>query len=463
MTIQYYKKKNPRTGVEDFREVGTNRYIGPTEFGSGGGFTEQNAQNYTNPRVDAATQTKTTPSPLGQFKSNQKFVDLVKQAIQRKQGMNKDIQSSRDYWRTQQRDPMTFTDERLRLLSPAQQQALREKRYATAGAHLQGLTEEEEYRGSRLEDVTKELLDLQQAELDASSNEQLNRSRALDYISKARDLGLPVSDEDYKSAGVDAYDGRVGASLSYRNSNPGNLKYSDWQKKYGAVKDPNSAFAKFPSVEKARDAYKALLTSPRGVYAGLTPDEAMWKWSGGGKDTQPSYTYQDLVKLGAPDVSKDFSLFTNDEWDRFFKAQQLQEGWDPGQELGANGEIVHVTWTPSAIRDLAVKTGISSTELLKNYTDEELDALELQSSTDINAEVASKVEPSILRKYGFKNRDELEKLLVLKYDLGATEEELKALADQLDIRLNLDSGLANDGEAALPFTITEILEKITNK
>ena len=37
---QFYRKKNPQTGVDDFYEVGTDRHIGPTEFGQGAGFTE---------------------------------------------------------------------------------------------------------------------------------------------------------------------------------------------------------------------------------------------------------------------------------------------------------------------------------------------------------------------------------------------------------------------------------------
>ena len=40
MATKFYRGKDPRTGKEVFREVGTERYIGPTEFGGGEGFVE---------------------------------------------------------------------------------------------------------------------------------------------------------------------------------------------------------------------------------------------------------------------------------------------------------------------------------------------------------------------------------------------------------------------------------------
>ena len=106
-------------------------------------------------------------SGLGQYESDQKFLGLMKEAIQRKQGGNKDIQQARDRWRTVQRDPMTFKDSEasLRYLSANDQQALRENRYATAGAHLKGLNEEEAYRGTRMSDTINSVTDSQNARM----------------------------------------------------------------------------------------------------------------------------------------------------------------------------------------------------------------------------------------------------------------------------------------------------------
>lgn len=96
--------------------------------------------------------------------------------------------------------------------------------------------------------------------------------------------------------GFHAPEGDYQGSASYRNNNPGNIKY-----RYGngqltefaqsllsegvpitegsqAVDGGN--FIKFPDLASGKDAMRALLTSQ--AYSNLTIDEAMKKWSGGG-------------------------------------------------------------------------------------------------------------------------------------------------------------------------------------
>ena len=455
MATNFYRTKDPRTGQDVMKEVGTDRYIGPTEFGQGAGFSEARPTN-----ARPTTPTTNTTSKLGAYKSNQKFLDLVKQAIQKKQGMNKDIQSSRYYWRTQQRDPMTFTNESLQLATPAQQQSLREKRYATAGAHLQGLTEEEKYRGGRLDDVLAELETTRKGEADAVNNDEISEGRRLDQLLKKKSLGSNPTISDIEGSYISDDGNRVGnktgGTLSWRNNNSGNLKYSDWQKEYGAIKDPNSAFAVFPDEKSARSAYKALLTSPTGIYSGLTSDEAMLKWSSDYSGDPRAYDYQKLVTLGAPAVSKDLSKFTDDEWNKLFEAQRKAEGWTVGTTLDST-TLQHDTWTEAATRALALKTGISSTELWGKYTDEELDAKALEAGTDLIAEMIGGLKANEILSTSIKDKTALEYILRLKYELDATDAEIEEFMKEMGMPTT--KGKDSNGD---PIKVLDLLEDIIN-
>lgn len=63
-----------------------------------------------------------------------------------------------------------------------------------------------------------------------------------------------------------------------RNMNPGNIKYGDFAKKYGAKKDKDG-FAIFPNREVGLKAMKDLLTSKS--YKDMPASEAIRKWTGG--------------------------------------------------------------------------------------------------------------------------------------------------------------------------------------
>lgn len=64
------------------------------------------------------------------------------------------------------------------------------------------------------------------------------------------------------------------AGSAVRNNNPGNLRFAEWERKFGG--EPNGGFAKFPSVKQGVEAYFALLGGPayrsfldKGDYKGL--------------------------------------------------------------------------------------------------------------------------------------------------------------------------------------------------
>lgn len=63
-----------------------------------------------------------------------------------------------------------------------------------------------------------------------------------------------------------------------RNMNPGNIKYGDFAKKYGAKRDKDG-FAIFPTREKGQQAMKDLLTGKN--YGNMSVSQAINKWTGG--------------------------------------------------------------------------------------------------------------------------------------------------------------------------------------
>jgi len=69
MATQFFRKRNPETNIDDLFEVGTNRHIGPTEFGRGQGFVEV---------ADAGTPTDVQNGSVPEFnKGLQVFTSIM--------------------------------------------------------------------------------------------------------------------------------------------------------------------------------------------------------------------------------------------------------------------------------------------------------------------------------------------------------------------------------------------------
>jgi hypothetical protein len=148
------------------------------------------------------------------------FIETARNIIRKKLDQNSDIQGQRDYWRSLIRDTSPFggardaadqtagrfTDTDLRLLSPEQQSSIRAARMGAAQAHLQGLSEEERFRGSRMDDVISTLSDfykekkdeLEMLKRDATQQEELAIKKAQLELSK-RELALNASGNGQKS------------------------------------------------------------------------------------------------------------------------------------------------------------------------------------------------------------------------------------------------------------------------
>ncbi len=346
---------------------------------------------------------------LNGLTGNAKLMEAAKQIIISKQNFNKDLTDRSAYWKGLISDTGAFgaprapeaartgnfdkpTDINFREASPNAQASIRASRNSTARAYLSSIDEERKYRGNIMADTLKSLDSMMKEsdKLDDKTNDDLKDAWTI--FEKKLKAKLPISDEDYEKIGYLATDGRIGGSISWRNRNPGNLKFAEWQTQYGAKKDPRSDYAIFPNDKAAQAAYKALLTSPTGIYAGLDPDEAMWKWSGSGEDTSPSYTYQDLVKYGAPAISKEFKYFNEQEWAQFFNAQKIAEGWEEDTDLSemiTSANNFTDTQLNSASQALGIDVNSSDGKRgLINYTTNELnDALRTKKEDIVNSAV----------------------------------------------------------------------------
>lgn len=98
-------------------------------------------------------------------------------------------------------------------------------------------------------------------------------------------LSLKFSDltEEEKQqilAGQAKAEGWYAGSMSFRNNNPGNLKFADWMKEFGGVRGETASdggsFARFPSKQAGSMAQRRQWERP--LYAGLTIAQGLKKW-----------------------------------------------------------------------------------------------------------------------------------------------------------------------------------------
>ena len=326
-----------------------------------------NSQTSEQPTIRRAGEGfETLVNPLTKMQSQSKFMDLVKEAIQRKQRAMQPLTEQKAYWRTLQRDtspfgglrepamqiPGTFTDAAFRELPPADQASVRAAREAAVSAHLQGITEEEKYRETRVEDVIKSLKDLF-AEKDKLAKEELDKAeKMLDIAKKKRDLGLETTAEDL---GLDVTKGignKIGGSISWRHNNPGNIKFGGFARKYGAIQGQSATdgghFAIFPDIETGRQAMQDLLQGP--TYSNLTLEQAMRRWSGNG------YGAEVWNKAYATNT---MDTITGPQFDNLMEAMIKREGWKEGTMLGS----VSTSTSAKSLQYLSDLTGTSIDEL----------------------------------------------------------------------------------------------------
>jgi hypothetical protein len=123
---------------------------------------------------------------------------------------------------------------------------------------------------------------------------------------------------------------RHGGSLSWRNNNPGNLKYGDFSKKYGAVGAGYSGHAVFPNPKTGAKAQIALLFTEERGYNKLTILEAIRRYapaSDGNSPTKYAKYISGKLKVSLSTKLQDLSESKRSE---MISAMQYYEGFDRG-------------------------------------------------------------------------------------------------------------------------------------
>jgi len=272
---------------------------------------------------------QTLINPLDKWKNQTVFMNTAKDIIRQKQGMNRDITDSKNYWRSLIRQtspfgglrdpaletPGMFTDERMRLMSPQDQASVRASRTSTAQAHLQGLGEEQDYRETRTENTMAVLRDLwtekeklEQQKIDAAKDERESGLLALqmkklnfEIANLGRNNGLVMDENgnvvaDISNATVDS----IAESIKFaEGNNPYDYHVANrqelgayqfmpdtwnaWSAEYLQSLDPNNPKAVNKSLELTQENQDAVakFKIQEWLNRGFTPELVAAAWNAG--------------------------------------------------------------------------------------------------------------------------------------------------------------------------------------
>ena len=116
---------------------------------------------------------------------------------------------------------------------------------------------------------------------------------------------------------------KVGGSRSWRNNNPGNLEYSDFAKRHGAI-GTDGRFAIFPDYQTGRDAKSKLLFDTNS-YKDLTLAQAINRYAPASENNVPAY-----IKATGANPSMKMSEFSQEQRTKLLDNMQKHEGWTEG-------------------------------------------------------------------------------------------------------------------------------------
>jgi hypothetical protein len=151
----------------------------------------------------------------------------------------------------------------------------------------------------------------------------------------------------------------------------------------------------------------------------LDNNAAMLKWSS--EPGSPGYSYDKLVTLWAPAVSKPFSKFTDAEWTQFFGAQKKAEGWTEGTALN--------TWTntktPTQLSSAAQTLWVTATDL-KTWSNDEIDSALASKRWSADLSIAGNAEGIRIQSLYWLTAEDIAGILQLSTSWTMTPEQLKA-------------------------------------
>jgi hypothetical protein len=160
-----------------------------------------------------------------------------------------------------------------------------------------------------------------------------------------------------------------GGSRSFRNKNPGNMKYGDFAKEHGATGEDKGGFAIFPNMETGASAQTALInqkeqkglnTLRKLIYgSGKTPG-----WLGSGDDLKdaPSYLADLTKKTG---INPDQILLPN-QTETIRKAQEMHEGMTGPNATAPMGSAANTTTNTVDIQNVNVHTQATDPNMIAN-------------------------------------------------------------------------------------------------
>lgn len=123
---------------------------------------------------------------------------------------------------------------------------------------------------------------------------------------------------------------RKNGSRTWRNMNPGAIRYGEFSRQYGAC-GKAGGFAVFPTEEHGMNALKALLTSPK--YINLTVAKAIYKWAPPSDNNNTKLYQIHVQKITGIPLNKKLSQLTPAEIDRVATAIKTIEGWKAGIQI----------------------------------------------------------------------------------------------------------------------------------
>lgn len=121
---------------------------------------------------------------------------------------------------------------------------------------------------------------------------------------------------------------RTGGTRAWRNSNPGNIRYSDFSKRVGAIGQAGG-FAVFPDEETGMYAIEALLRTKN--YNQLTIAGAISRYAPPSENNTAGYQ-RHIQKLTGLSINKRMSDLNAQELRAVANAIRVIEGWDTGNE-----------------------------------------------------------------------------------------------------------------------------------
>lgn len=122
----------------------------------------------------------------------------------------------------------------------------------------------------------------------------------------------------------------MGGSRSWRNNNPGNLKYGEFARAQGATGQDERGFARFPDYATGRKAMENLLFGPRYAGAGLSVSGAISKWAPSSDGNNTAAYAANVARAIGVDPNTPLSQLTPEQRAKMLDAMQKHEGWQPG-------------------------------------------------------------------------------------------------------------------------------------